>query len=108
MYKMIGCLLAGLAGGAVVFAVPSGLENVQGRWSLAELVSRPVHPSTSGSVPWFTIKHHAIERQLQRVIGTAAPRCNDAARHVEAARKFVATIVALDRVAFDREPGHRT
>ena len=61
MYKMIGCLLAGLAGGAVVFAVPSGLENVQGRWSLAELASRPVHPSTPGSVPWFTIKRHAIE-----------------------------------------------
>jgi len=61
MYKMISCLLAGLAGAAIVFAVPPGRENVQGRWSLVELASRPVHPSTSGSVPWFTIRSHAIE-----------------------------------------------
>lgn len=61
MYKMIGCLLAGLAGGSVVFAVPLGLETVQGRWSLVELASQPVPPSTSGSVPWFKIKRGVIE-----------------------------------------------
>lgn len=65
MFKMIGWLLAGLAGGAAgaatAFAVPPGLERMQGRWLLVELASRPVHLSTSGSVPWFSIKRQLIE-----------------------------------------------
>ena len=61
MLKMIACMLCGLAGGATAFASPAGLENVQGRWSLVEIASRPLHPSPSASVPWFAIRRHAIE-----------------------------------------------
>ena len=65
MHRMIGWLLAvmavGAAGAATAFAVPPGLEPVQGRWSLAELASSPVHPSSTGSVPWFAIKRRLIE-----------------------------------------------
>ena len=65
MHKMIDGLLAVLAGGAAAaaaaLAVPPGLETVQGRWLLVELASRPAHPSTPGSVPWFAIKRQRIE-----------------------------------------------
>jgi heat shock protein HslJ len=65
MKKRIAGLLAGLsgavAGGAVVLAAASGPEDMQGRWSLVEIASRPVHSSASSSVPWFAIKQHAIE-----------------------------------------------
>ena len=86
MHKMIGWLLAVLAGGAAgaaaAFAVPPGLQTVQGRWLLVELASRPVQPSASGSVPWFAIKRQLIEGH---------DGCNDFSGSLDAPGSIAAT-----------------